>query len=271
MKIVEKITVILFIAVLLAFSGSQFYLYRLIDKTPPTISCQEDELWLSVSATQQQLLRGVSARDDRDGDLTDRIIVQGITPLLEGDVARVTYVVFDSSDNMASCQRTIHYTDYEEPHFFLTAPLIYPAGTEIRLLDRLGAVDAAGEDISGSIRVTSQNVSFNSEGLYHITVQAIDALGDTEILTLPLVINNQMAEHQELTLTDYILYLAKGDAFRSEDYIVYTEKENARKSEIKKFLSSVKVEGEVDTGVPGVYEVSYTYQGYTVIQTVIVK
>lgn len=266
MRIVEKITVILFAAVLMAFVGTRIYIRKAVDQTPPVISCQSEELVLSVSATTSQLLQGVTAQDDRDGDLTRQIIIQGVTPLLETNTAKVTYVVFDSANNMATCQRTIRYTDYEKPHFFLTEPLIYSTGAEIDLMDRLGATDAAGEDISGSIRITAQNVSVNDEGTYRVTVQATNALGDTEILTLPLVINNRMAEEKKLTLSDYIVYLTAGGSYRSADYIVFDA--DTDKAEI---LPYVKVQGKVDTRTPGTYEVTYTYQSYTVTQTVIVK
>lgn len=267
MKIVERATVILFILVLIVFATSRVYLRVAADTTPPEISCQSDELRISVSATRQQMLQGVSARDNRDGDLTDRIIIQGVTPLLSDSTAKVTYVVFDAANNMATCQRTIRYTDYEKPHFTLSAPLIYPVGAEINLLDRLRAADAAGEDISASIRVTAQNVSANYEGAYRVTVQATNALGDTETLTLPLVIDNEAAEHAQIVLSDYIVYLAQGDAFHSADYIVSVSEKDGTEG----YPSLVKTQGKVDSAVPGVYEVTYTYQSYTVSQTVVVK
>ena len=62
---------------------------------------------------------------------------------------------------MATCSRTVRYTDYEKPHFSLSQGLVYPVGGSVTLLDRLTATDVIDGDISDNIRVTTQNVTAN--------------------------------------------------------------------------------------------------------------
>ena len=122
MKNLERVTVIVFVAVLAVFIGVKAYTRMAVDTTPPQISCDTDTIDISVADPESVLLQGVTAKDDRDGDLTGSIMVKGVTNLLSGNTARVSYIVFDSSNNMATCQRTIRYTDYEKPRFALSQP-----------------------------------------------------------------------------------------------------------------------------------------------------
>ena len=45
----------------------------------PTLEYNEEILEVSIHASEAELLAGITARDDQDGDLTDRIIVGGIS------------------------------------------------------------------------------------------------------------------------------------------------------------------------------------------------
>ncbi len=128
MRILERVTVVLFVVVLLAFAGSMAYSYIRLDKTAPVFSCEEPELSVSMSAGNEVLLQGLTAYDDKDGDITDRIMIKGITQLITDNTAKITYIVFDSANNMAVYTRVLRYTDYEKPHFALSAPLVRPTG-----------------------------------------------------------------------------------------------------------------------------------------------
>ena len=267
MRLIEKITVILFAAVLLAFCVTQVCLRLFVDRTPPVIYCDSEVLETKVGASNKALLQGITASDKKDGDLTDQVLVKSITPLITDNTAKITYIVFDSSDNMATYTRTIRYTNYEKPHFALHEPLIYPVGSNVPVLDRLEAKDTIDGDLSGSIRVTAQNISSSYEGLYNITAQVTNSLGDVETLPLKVIINNASAANPQITLTDYIVYLDSGSNFNPYNYIdTVTSRDGSSAS-----WESVQVDSPVNTDKPGVYDVSYLYQTYTVYLTVVVK
>ena len=180
MKILEKVTIVLFVLVLAAFCGFQAYDRILTDHTPPVITCDSDTIDISVSDPESALFQGITAKDNRDGDLTGSVMIKGMTGLITNDTAKVTYIVFDSANNMATCQRTVHYTDYEKPRFALSAPLIYKVEEPIIVLDKLTARDSSGQDISENIRVVAQNINDYYEGTYNLTVQVSNSLGDVE-------------------------------------------------------------------------------------------
>lgn len=265
MKILERVTVIVFVAVLAVFIGVNAYTRMAVDTTPPQISCGTDTIDISVSDPESVLLQGVTAKDDRDGDLTGSILIKGVTNLLSGNTARVSYVVFDSANNMATCQRTIRYTDYEKPRFALSQPLIYPEGGPVMVLDKLSAADSAGKDISDNISIVSQNIDIYTAGRYSLTAQVSNSQGDIESVTLPVIISS--AKKQLVELKEYLVYLDQGANFNSGSYVASVKDSAGAAYD----LSHLSVEGQVDTSVPGTYYVSYSFQTCTVILTVVVR
>lgn len=265
MKNLERVTVIVFVAVLAVFIGLKAYTRMAVDTTPPQISCDTDTIDISVADPESVLLQGVTAKDDRDGDLTGSIMVKGVTNLLSGNTARVSYIVFDSSNNMATCQRTIRYTDYEKPRFALSQPLIYPEGGPVMVLDKLSAADSAGEDISGNISIVSQNIDIYTAGRYFLTAQVSNSQGDIESVTLPVIISS--AKKQLVELKEYLVYIGQGAGFNSGSYVSSVKDSSGAAYD----TSHLSVEGQVDTSVPGTYYVSYSFQTCTVILTVVVR
>ena len=265
MKILEKVTIVLFVLVLAAFCGFQAYDRILTDHTPPVITCDSDTIDISVSDPESALFQGITAKDNRDGDLTGSVMIKGMTGLITNDTAKVTYIVFDSANNMASCQRIVRYTDYEKPRFALSAPLIYKVEEPIIVLDKLTARDSSGQDISENIRVVAQNINDYYEGTYNLTVQVSNSLGDVESLTLPVIITEKTSR-QFIELRDYLVYLNVGDGFNAYHYV-----KSVRDGSSELDGSNAAVQGNVDTSRPGTYYMEYTYGTYTVYLTVVVK
>ena len=118
-------------------------------KEGPSITCGEEVLGISVQDSETALLSGLTASDAQDGDLTDALQISGISKFTdpENATANVTYLVFDSDGNVASCTRTVRYEDYVPPRFTLTDGLNYKSNDAIALLDRLHANDCIDGDI----------------------------------------------------------------------------------------------------------------------------
>lgn len=260
MKLLRGIIIGLF-AVLVALTGaSEWYARTQVDRTPPTITCEDGVLEVSVRADRSELMQGVTARDDRDGDLTERIMVEHVSNLTGADTARITYVVFDSSDNAATCSRTIRYTDYQKPRFQLTAPLHYYVGDTITLLDRLTAVDVIDGDLQEKIRLTASNLTNTLAGTYHVTVQVTNSLGDTSVLPLTILVDSGSGYLvPEIRLTDYLVYLNAGSRFDPGSYVRSITDPSAGNKNVDR--SQAEIFSEVDPNTPGTYEVVYSYTG----------
>lgn len=259
MRICKVILVILFVLMTALTWFSHFYRQKSVDDTSPVLTCTQEVLEVSVSASQEELLQGVTAWDDRDGDLTGEIMVDHISTLIGANTAKITYVVFDHADNAAKLTRTVAYTDYETPKFSLSQPLVFDVGKTVTLRDRLTAYDQVDGDITGSIRMTVQNLNIAAAGTYSITLQVTNSLGDTAIVPLSVIIREN-SKLPSIALQEYLVYLKQGDPFDPASYLLRVTEPVAGKDRICP-LNEVSVDSEVDVNTPGVYEVTYQYTG----------
>lgn len=91
-----------------------------MDRAAPHINIPEDEITYREGEDTDPLLKDVTAWDNADSDVTDKVRVDSIIPDKDGRTATVIYAVYDSSNNVAKEKRTIHYeaaekeTDKEE-------------------------------------------------------------------------------------------------------------------------------------------------------------
>lgn len=134
------IFVLLFLMIGLT-AGSYYYRTMYADTTAPVLTSDCEELELSVTAEENAIFDGLTATDNRDGDITSSIMVDHTSNLIDENSIQVTYVVFDSSDNFSKLTRVLRYTDYEKPHFELREPLVYSMADPVMIGNRLKAVD----------------------------------------------------------------------------------------------------------------------------------
>ena len=269
MRVLQRLTILLFLLILAAFAAYKALDILVIDHAPPVIRMDTDIVEISVNDPRETLLSGITASDRHDGDLTSEVIIRGISQLITDDSARVYYVVFDKAGNMAVAQRTVRYTDYEKPHFSLREPLVFPQHDTIFVDDLLHASDRIDGDLSKAIRVTTQNVNTALEGTYSLSIMVTNSLGDSETLSLPVIVNTSSANCRQLRLSRYILYLDRGEAFDPLSMITAMY-DNTGKL-ITTDTDEVVIAGQVDTETTGVYNLLYTYETYSVYLTVVVK
>lgn len=269
MKNLQNATIVVFVLTILLYSGVMIYQGFMVDKTPPVIHCLSEQITISVKDDVSVLLTGVMAEDDRDGDITNEVMIKNLSRLIGANTAQVTYIVFDRANNMTTLTRTVVYSDYEKPKFSMTDALNYTQEESITLLDRLAASDVLSGDISQSICVIAQNVS-QEPGTYSVTVQVTNSLGDISTLPLKLVIS-KAGTPRMVELTDYLLYLNRGDAFDPMAYIAAVK--DPQGNDLPP--SAVTVDGNVNMEKDGVYHVRYTCavqdQIYHVYLTVVVE
>ena len=120
-------TILLFVVACAVFCWT-VYGYSLRDTVVPQITDSVGDLHLSVAENSDALMKGLTAADDRDGDLTDRICVERMSRFSQPGVYQVSYVVFDNSHNFSRYERTVIYDDYISPRLQLEQPLMYHMG-----------------------------------------------------------------------------------------------------------------------------------------------
>lgn len=248
-RTLKTILIICLVLVTAAFAAGQVYSRVVADTVPPVITLDSDSITVSVEDGRDALLRGVTASDAKDGDLTGQIIVSGVSKLIGNNTAKVSYMVFDKAGNMASATRYVVYSDYHRPRFMLTTPLMYSLGETVSITGRLQAQDAVDGDITSSIRVLSSDIISSTEGVYNLTLQVINSLGDTAQVTLPVTIRAEADGDSAVKLRRYLVYVGLGDNFEPRNYIEYVSAGS---------VSDVRIDSNVDTQSAGCYLVTYT-------------
>lgn len=79
------------------------------DHTPPVIYMADIGIEYKEGQDEAILLAGITAADDKDGNVTDSLTVETIVPMVGGERAIVYIVAKDKHNNIARAQRTVRY------------------------------------------------------------------------------------------------------------------------------------------------------------------
>lgn len=252
----RKLRIVVLILFLLSAAGlgaSKAYHRRTDDATLPVLTCPQEALILSVKESgQEHMLAGVTAWDDKDGDLTGHILVEGLSKSIQGNRSTITYAVADGDGHVATCVRPVEYTDYRPPQFALSKELRYQGGSLVQIKDRLTAQDVIDGDLSDRIQATSPGLSASNEGLYPVTFEVTNSLGDTAVLPLSILIRSYAPGEPRITLSQYLFYLQAGAEWDPADYL---ESVSGGEEE------AVTIASQVKPNVPGIYPVYYSCTG----------
>ena len=71
------------------------------DKTAPSIRVRSEDILYSVGCSDEVLLAGVSATDDKDGNVSDNIVISNRSEVSEGKVEIITFTVSDAAGNVS--------------------------------------------------------------------------------------------------------------------------------------------------------------------------
>lgn len=253
MRTIKQVLAVLFAVLLVATIFTYFYKGSSDRKVPPKISGPEGILEVSSSDTAAALLEGITAYDEQDGDLTAHVVISGISKLISNDTAKVSYMVFDSDDNMAVYTRQIRYTDYHCPTFEIVRPLMYSSTEDVSLLDRIIATDVVDGDISHKIRVSTLEATNNSE-VYNISIQVSNSIGDTVWQKLPVILLENDPLRPEIKLTEYLIYREVGTKVNPEEFV---DEIVLPVGDVD--MNNLRIKNEVVSSEEGTYYITYTY------------
>lgn len=100
------------LAVILCLAVGALTVHKLVkvDKEPPVINFGHN-ISFSDELSEEELLRGVTARDSVDGDVTDSIVLESVSLNDEDATVVVTYAARDNSNNVARASRILEYSN----------------------------------------------------------------------------------------------------------------------------------------------------------------
>ena len=227
------------------------------DTTPPVITVPETPLQASIYAQEPIYLEGITAQDDRDGDVTASIVIERYSDIYDGNKSSVTFAAFDAAGNVAKAQRPVEFVDYLRPRFTLSGPLIFRQGTAFDLFRQVGAVDALDGRLDSRVKGTlvGGGEEIDEPGMYQVEFRVTNGLGDTVHLTLPVEVTAADVSRDAPQLEEYLVYVKKGDVFNARDYLKAEKPQTGPDGEI---LNAVRVDSNVNTAEAGIYTVDYT-------------
>lgn len=238
----------------------------------PVIFYPEGVLEISVQDGEEALLQGVTAKDDKDGDVTGSILVEKLSGFDGENRREVTYAAFDSDGNVTKATREIVYTDYTPIRFQLNHSLRYRTGETINLSELVGASDSLDGDLSDKVKVKLESgLSTRTSGVYRIQFSVTNSACDTRILDTELEVYDAAMNEAVVNLTTYLIYYEDGkpDYYSYLDSVIvggihynFQNGKNIATGTDGSTLSrsSLQIRSNVDPSTPGVYPVYLIYQ-----------
>ncbi len=234
------------------------------DNVPPVIRAESDTLEVSVSATDEDLLSGMTARDNLDGDVTDTLVVVSRGKFISKGTLRVSYAAFDKNRNVGTYSREVTYTDYVSPRFQMDAPLRYAEGGSVPdYLQHITAQDCLDGNITQQVKVTlgGKIVVSDSVTRQKMNVQVTNSCGDSAVLELTVSMEDYSTLNRPApALKDYILYTKVGSGLDLRSNITGVWAGGTVRSFAEAGLDPFDVsisDGGLNYRVPGVYTVTY--------------
>lgn len=273
--------IIFFVAAVIIFELYRFQDRNVNDRVPPVITMEEDTVEISVSDDKSAILKGITAQDGKDGDVTANLVIEKLGNFIEPGRREATIAAFDEDSNVSRVRRTVIYSDYEPPMIYIHAPLkfaVTTSGTALtleRIISEISAYDSIRGDITSKLRISSEyQINVYKTGEYPTELSVIGEAGavtkvpvtveiydpeeerglpvigvDQVLLNTP--VGTEVSPHSCITSVnvDGVTYeLGEDGELHGQ------QRMNGVLTDVTMELSDVSASGDVDYNTPGVYE-----------------
>lgn len=270
MRFLRIIMVILFVITTAVFA--MYYVNQELtkDETLPVITIEEELIEVNFNTTREELLQGVTAFDEKDKDITNKVIIESVSRFIDDGVCKVTYVVSDSDNHVTRATRKIHYKNYESPKFSLSGNLCFSIYEIINLQKIISATDCIDGDITKSIIVTSSDYTKSVAGVFDLEISVSNSKGDTSVINVPLVVEDRSVSAPKIELSEYLIYVEPGEKVDFAKYLV-----RATDRLENDLTQKVRIETNADLTREGTYGVHYYVedgngvQGHTILNVIV--
>lgn len=220
---------------------------------PEIIFSGQDVIEAPVGVTDEELLSYVTARDEKDGDLTEKIVLTRKNFFIAPSVCSIVYTVCDSDNNVTTVQKALRYTDYRSPRFVFMNDYTFPNGVDYLVSRYVLANDVIDGDISSYVKLISAEFS-NTTGTYPMTMKVSNSMGDSSSITINAIVVNNYNYNLRIRLANYITYLKTNDTVDFSSYIIGFLNKTNQKYDVKDIVIDSSA---VDMTKPGTYDVFY--------------
>lgn len=275
----DKKYIVLLVLVCGILGGGLFVIRGTMDRVAPEIQLPEVQAEYNLSDTNEVLLKGVTAMDNKDGDVTDSLVVENVFTDDEKGTATVVYVAKDSSNNVTKATRYMTWNPENVQTEEVTEEVTEAPETEPKTEKQTEAEteekssEDSSEDSSDETELQTENTLSVSEMMHAAqteeqTEEQTDVQTDaqTEAPAADIPEEDLDAYYEEifaelspevprLRLTNRKLEISVGDTFDPLIYVQSIVDDYDNKYELWRHIS---IEGEVNTKVPGIYQLIYT-------------
>lgn len=238
----------------------------------PVITFDSNIVETTIANAEEELMKGVKAYDEEDGDVTASVLVESISKFTTPGKSIVTYAAFDSSNHITSATREVVYTDYTAPKITLLEPLKFIYTSSLDITESISAYDSMDGDISDRIKYTFKDSGDNlaTVGKHNIIFTVSNSMGDVATLEIPVEIYTETYMEKintpKIYLNEYLVYAKTGDTIDFSDCIKYVMigNETIRKWELRSSGLEIEIDrNDLDMKTPGVYSVTYSLETLT--------
>lgn len=221
------------------------------DKKGPEIKCNNGDLVYQDGMTDLELLEGVTAYDEKDGDVTDSLAVESAYPVENGQVV-VVYVAKDKSNNITKSKQFYAYDaaasadtgNEEEPDAEAGADgEASPEADDSQASDteNTADVDSAGNAAEPSVSDAASSDAASSEAEQRRQEQEAAA-------------EQMPAGSPRIYLTDYMVKVPVGTTV---DRLSYVKEITDDSDNVYDLWTKIQIMGTLDTMTAGTYECTY--------------
>ena len=216
----------------------------------PVIHCSvEGDIEVLSNATDRELLKYVTAEDSKDGDITDKVIVERKNYFISKGITSINYAVCDSDNNVAKIEKHVRFTDYRPPRFILRSDFLVYEQISVDFSSVVGATDVYDGDISDRVKIISNTFNNSYAGEYAVNCKVTNSFGDTSEISFNAIVVDDDPDIKRVKLNRYITYTKVGEEVDFEANILSLNGSPQARLTIDS--------SEFDPNKPGVYSVYY--------------
>lgn len=227
------------LVVCIALGTGVIYVREQSDREAPKIVCTDEAVAVyDPEMSDTELLKGIKATDNKDGDVSDSLTVESVYEVDDSDVV-VTYVAKDDANNIAKLKRSISIDPQKKNDSSATQTDTEPTSVPV------------------------EDIEMGDEASVESGVQADETLTPTPVPDDPAT---QMALEQEqkadampaqsprIYLNEYYMTVAVGG---SVDFLSNVKEIKDDSDNISELWRRIQITGQVNTSAPGTYTCTY--------------
>lgn len=267
---IRRFSVVLFVVAVICFAAIECYDRFFVDQSGPVITMDSKSITVPADADEAQLLKGITATDKTDGDVTDGIVLEGMGNFIDGNTRKMTVAAVDSDGHVTKASREVIYEKYEAPKFRLKKSLKFAVGVT-DILENLRASDVLDGSLTDQIKISSKySLKVDEPGDYPMLFTVTNSAGDVSKLkaTVTICTAADMQYLPDVRLTEYLVY-TDGQQLAPREYIkslVINDVKYQREGDLLAAsdgttipVSDISIDSNVNYHKNGCYEITYRY------------